>query len=553
MENTAEPKRRKKALKRVFQILFFVALTGIGIFYVLKDDPSKTFSYLGNASFFPLLLALFVLVFTIILDGLSLTLLTKIHNPNYHLIQGIVNVAGGGLIGCYLKTAAPLLQTYIYNKQGVKPGQAASILTMNFLIYQLTLVAYIITVVTMGFQQMSDITLDFLGGFPIVWFGLFGLAFQTSFFLIILSLALNKRIHRFVSNNVVNFFAKIKIIRNPEETRKKLTLRFVTYRIEFKRMFGHKGPVFGAILTMLLKQFLIGIIPFLVIWSLKVDMSKVSFFSTFVGSGYVTTIASYITVGAPEIAFQSIFTNLLSAATANPAVMASATNIIWRSITFYLIFLLGLLTVLLYRGPKEKRSYSFLSSTATIYDLEAIALSENKDDETNEFLSAVQYKPKDKNALPHHKHELLTQEELQDSFARIRETIFNQPMEEKQPEITDEELREILNERKKDLARALQESEKLANQKPDPEIEAATKAEYELTAKKQAKSRERRLARIQKKKQRRMKREKKELEKFQPVGSSVTVNESGINLNGPEFQQVRTLTTCDPEEENKQK
>lgn len=549
MERAADKSKGKKYLKRTLQILFFATLTAIGIYYVLKDDPSQTFRYLGGAGFFPLILAILVLLLSIVLDGISLTLLTRIHNPDYHFHQGVINVAGGGLIGCYLKTAAPLLQTYIYHKQGVKPGQAASTLTMNYLIFQFSLVIYIITVFLLGLPQMQNVYLDFLGGLPIIWFALYGLVFQTSFLLIILALALNPSIHRFVINDVVDLLAKIKIIRDPEKTRKKLTLRFVTYRIELKRMFGHKQRVFASLLLSLLKQFLLSIIPFIILWSLNIDIRSVSFLSTFIGAGYVSTIASYLSVGAPEIAFQTIFSQILSSVSPDAATIASATNIIWRSITFYLIFLLGLLTIVLYRGPKEKRTYAFLSDTATIYDLEVIALSENKDDATSEFLSAVQYKSKGEKE--HHHRELLTNEELEESFNRIKESVLNQPKEAVQPEVTDAELKSILEERKKDLAKALQESENLLKQKQDPEIEAATEAEFEISAKIQQKSRQKRLAKLEKKKQRRIKQEKRELEEYQPKGTQVSVSDEGIRLDGPEFHQIRTLTSEEPEEKEK--
>ena len=48
---------KKKSAKNLIKILIIVVVTILSIIYILHDDPVRTFSLIGEVSFFPFLLA----------------------------------------------------------------------------------------------------------------------------------------------------------------------------------------------------------------------------------------------------------------------------------------------------------------------------------------------------------------------------------------------------------------------------------------------------------------------------------------------------------------
>ena len=111
----------------------------------------------------------------------------------------------------------------------------------------------------------------------------------------------------------------------------------------------------------------------------------------------------------------------------------------------------------------------------------------------------------------------------------------------------DDDLAEILKEHQQALARAEKEYEELASKRPSKEeIQEETRKDFIFQKKKETKKR------IKKSKKRRLKEEKrlqKELTKRQPKGSKITVSqEVGIQIQAPLFEEMKTITTHDPDE-----
>lgn len=546
-EKETKSEKKRKTVKAVFEVIFFAGMTALGLYYILKDDPKEIFTNLSQASFFPLSIAILLVLFTIFMDGAALTILAKYYHPKYKLSQGIINVTIGGFLGCYNHSASTLIQAYTFEKQDIKVHQGASILTMNFLMYQITLCLYSTIILFLGYPLLKDIQLGILGGMKIFYLCLIGVGYQLFFLLGIFLLGFSKHLHRFVINSGIDFLAKLHILRHPEETRKRVTLKLVTYRIELERLFKNKRLVIETLSLNLLKRLVNSIIPYVIFWSLDVNLSKFSFLACFSGSGYAYIISSFITVGAPEIVFQTIFSSLLEGATnaLSASAVASAGNLIWRFLTFYLIFFLGAIAFLLYRGGHSSTGMQ-LQNTATIYDLEVVSLENNQNEATIQFLREVDDR-KDKQK----QGKLLSQKELEASLKRIQHDLLNRPQKEKNVVASDQELAKILEEQKKELAKALEEAKDLEKRNvPDQEIKLAAQTELEVSQKKRDNKAKKKQIRKEKRQKKKTKKLEKQLQKLQPKGSIVSYDtQKGIEIKNENTHQIRTYTTSDPDED----
>lgn len=547
-ETKLAKKGKPKHLKLILQGIFFLALTVFAIYYILKDDPKKTFSVLIDAKALPLTIGIVVVLVTMLLDGLSLTLQAKPFHKKYHFYQGVINSMIGGLVGVYVKTASPIIQAYTFTKQNVKSSEAASILTMNFLLYQLSLCVYSLLIVILGYPIMDKVPLPLLWNMKLIYLVILGMFVQVSFLVITILLAFCRPLHRFILNSGINFLAKLRILRKPEETRRKLTIQFATYRIEMKRMRQNIPMVIEVLLINFVKLFLLGCLPFLVMLSLVPNglLNKEFFAQSLTGTGFINVISSFITVGVPEIIFQDTFSYFLTGIkdVADPATIASAGNILWRLFTFYLIFIIGALATIFYRGSPKRAE--ILSNTGTIYDLE-IQNFDVADKDTKDYLNEIKKKGNSKEAP------LLSEKEIENSFMEIRNQITEK--EESSEENSDKELEEILKENQHILANAEKEYEEMAKSQPSKkEIQDESEHELSWMKEKNQKKRLKKAAKIKKKKEKTLAKEKKEFMKHQPNGSTITIDENkGIEIHSPEFMEIKTFTTSDPEEDKHHK
>ena len=302
-------------------------------------------------------------------------------------------------------------------------------------------------------------------------------------------------------------------------------------------MLYYKKVVAIVFTLQFLRQVIMSLLPFLCFLSLNVqDAGMVinfnSFYTLFCSSNYVNLISSFLAFGAPEISYQVVYTSQLISLGVNQTIASSittASNIVWRVLTFFLNLIIGGIMYMSYKGVAKREE--LLYSGATIYDLEVLNLHENN--------SYSNYLDDDLEA------KFLSREEVEKSFERIKaymSTNSNLP-------VTPKETCSDLASQKKELAKAILETEAILKKKSlDPEIESDRKADLARMRLKDLKKSEKKKKRLEKKNMR----AKKALEKMQPNGTTITLdNDKGLDIKGPEVLEGKTFTTSDPDEENK--
>lgn len=551
-EKAMDPNKKKRNLKLFLQVSFFLILTSLAIYYILKDDPQKTFQALSKAHFLPLVLAFDIVFFAmILLEGFCLKLLTNIFNRQYHYGQGIINTMIGGVVSIFIKTGAPLIQAYTFSKQKVSLPHAASVLTMDFILNQFTMTLYYAVIVILGYGTIKQIPIQFLGDMPMLYLVYICLAVGLIYCVGAILIAYCRPLHRFVLNTGVNILTKLHIIKDPSKYRRRLATHLATYRIEMRRLSHHKGVVFKVLLINVVKLFLMSTIPFFCFYALipQQTMNADFFIKSLYGTGFIQTVSSLITIGVPEILFQDIFGFFLRgiAPDGSLVAMASAANILWRVTTFYFIFVVGLISYLCYRGTPMK--YKILTDTSTIYDLSIMNL-DQEDPEIADFLKTLQEANKEKKTET---PKLLSRKEVESSFkemsSQIQDSLNYPPVKEEEKDWKEDDTYQITC---ADLAKIADETNSiLHNQASKEEIEKESRKDLQFQKKK---SMIKEMKKSLKAKKRLEQKQAKELEKHQPKGSVVTYDEkTGIQIKPHQFIEIKTRTTSEAEEREKQR
>ncbi len=505
----AAEKPKKKSKKTVRNIVYgciFIAVTVLTFYYLFKDDPVETLSIVSKIQFFPLLIAVALVALTVFMDAISLMYFTRLYNPKYTYRQSVMNVIIGNFVGVLNKTSSTFIQAYTFTKQGVKGANGASIVTMNFLMYQITFTFYSLFVVFIGYQYVSDITIDLLGGIHIFPLSLIGFGMAAFFLVGMIALAFCRPLHNFVLNGLVNLLAKMRIVKNPHEKRKSWAVQFATYRVELKRLSRHWGLSLLAIVTNVIKQMCYCTLPYLVFMSLGDEILNLGFGSSFCAVGYLNLISSVITIGAPEVGFQSVFNTLFVQVGVNGySSYISAANFIWRILNFYAPLIVGALCFFFYKGSDRKLSRVLESSPTTIYDLQAMHLYDLYD--TSEY---QHYEIKKRNSFVDER----TNEEVMSDFTEIQ---VNEDVDYDEHDLDNEQL--ALG--KASLARVVAEADDLANEfTPDDEIEIEVKRSLAYCKEKANASLEKKKQKVEEKVEKANLKRKKELLKRQMDGDN---------------------------------
>ena len=178
---TNQKKKHAGFYRITLNLIIFLIVTVLALFYILKDDPKAAFDTLATVDFFPFLIAILVVIVMTLLDGLGITLLTKHYKNDYKFSQGVMNSIIGNFIGCFYKTGASFIQAYTFTKQGIKGTNVASILTMNFLIYQFAITIYSGVMIFIGYPYVKDIPIELLGNIKIFPLSLIGFGINILF------------------------------------------------------------------------------------------------------------------------------------------------------------------------------------------------------------------------------------------------------------------------------------------------------------------------------------------------------------------------------------
>jgi|GEM_PF-707915 len=574
----AEKKNLRRLLKNVLDAVFFVAMTGLAVWYIFKsnDDPVKTFETLRSLRALPLILLVVATLGLNVLDGLAMTIFTRLYQPKYHYYQGLTTATIGNFVGVYNRAASTLVQASTLQKQGIQGAHGASIVTMNFLMYQFSLTVYSLLTFILGFSLTKDIPINLLPGVPIIWFCILGLWIDVFMLLFFVFLSFSRRFHRFLLTKGIHVLTKLHLVKDGEETKKKWAVKIATYHIEIRRMFSHQGACVLAFFVQMTKQVLKNSLPYLCIWALQPSALigyMPEYWPLFCGSNFLSLVSIYLTTGAPEVAFQSIFQYLLchpsaalaagldlTALTDSSALLTSSSNILWRFLTFYFTFAVGAVTFLAYRGPKENRKKETPSSPkATLFDFEVVNLdvSSKADGKTRDFVRNISLEASGSEAP------LLSEGEVQESFRRLKADLEWRDENASQPDriTANRESGVDLEEGKHRLAKAFEEEEELSKRLAmDEEIALEAKKGYEANqayeASLQRKKEIRRKAREDRKRKKEearkakaFERSRKKLLKEEPAGTTVVRTEDDqIRICLPDIQMEKTKTTSEEEE-----
>lgn len=342
MVNQTKPKT-----KNVINTLLLIIVTGLVLYFSLKDDFFTTVHEIITLNLFWFIVAIISFLMSIKVRSYSMYFLVKQYREDYTIKKAERLL----LLTQFFNAVTPFasggqpFQAYTLKKDGIKLADSATIIIQNFIAYQIALV--FLGIVAVGSNYFFHIfkansvlkNLTTLGFFinVLVVIGLFIIIFAKKF---------NDKLMRFILDRVrkFNFISdekREKLMEKVEDSTKRL------YE-GGKSLFQNKKLFIHAISLQLLGLTLLYLVPLFVLYAMG-DFTSVNPFICVISSAYVMLIGAFVPIpggtGGLEYSYMEFFGNFVSGG------KLRASMLLWRFVTYYFGMFIGALTL----NVKERR------------------------------------------------------------------------------------------------------------------------------------------------------------------------------------------------------
>lgn len=327
-----------------FNILLILVFTVSALYLTIRDFVDEILLALQSIQWGWLMIVILMALFYHVLIGIILTQLTRMSNPKYKYRQGVINA----LIAAFFHGITPsasggqFAQVYVFNKQNVALSDAASVLWLDFIIYQSTMVVTVFILMLFRFQYFFD------SHSPLFILVVFGFLINASIIFGLWSLARLPRFHNWVSTRGIEIGIKMRLIKHKEKSIAFMEEQIDRFQLEKAKIPSHKPLITKVVFLNIVRLAFYYFLPFVAMKSLGISLLEgYTWLDVMALSAFVAMINAFIPIpgasGGTEATFILMFTTIIG------YINASATMIIWRLSNFYLIMTIGGIVFVLYK------------------------------------------------------------------------------------------------------------------------------------------------------------------------------------------------------------
>ena len=368
---------RKKNIKYIIYLLVIIIITGIVLWASLWGKSADIFNLFQgmNWTYFAYLCVAIILTFLI--NSLIIYLFVKLYYKHYKFHQALANNS----IGIFYNGITPgssggqVAQIYTFNKQGVSVSSGASVMVMSYIVYQCCLIVMgIISVATHISDVLSIQTIDLVINdqsipVPIVIFVILGFCLNLLVIAVLIFMSYSTRFHNFISVSLINFLAKIHLVKKPDVMREKVRIQVENFRIEFKRLQSNIPFTILVFALTFISLWITESLPLLCGLSLN-GFTEMQTFSEFIDKLFLSIVYTNFhqmitglipipgSSGVSEFIFLRLFTDYFNADGFVEKGGINAVMLLWRFMSFHIPFFVNGIVAGSYKSrgiPKNER------------------------------------------------------------------------------------------------------------------------------------------------------------------------------------------------------
>lgn len=325
----------KRLLKNpLFNVGLLLLIGAIVLYFSLKDDFEGIISSLraANLQWGYFSFALILLYYYI--AGYLLKIYSNLFNPNFSTTQGFI-IALIGAFGSGITPSASggqIFQIASFKKYGVKSSQSASIVWLDFIIYQTTMIVFVAILFVLKFSDY------FVKGGPIFYVVLAGFGVNVVIMVILFLLYKSNKFHYWIVHRVITFLHKLKVIKNPDKTISNIDGQIKHFHESSKHIENNRKLLINAVILNVFRLIIYYSLPYFIMLTLNIEIEAHHILDIICLTSFVSMVNAFIPIpgasGGTELTFVSVFAPLVTSG-------IISVMLVWRFITFYFIVVLG--------------------------------------------------------------------------------------------------------------------------------------------------------------------------------------------------------------------
>lgn len=324
-------------------ILVFIIFVGLFIYMISVDGIDNIRAVLHQVDYKWVFLGIILLLIHWFCEAMTLHIPMKKMYPNNSLSTSIKV----SMIGQLFNNITPFssggqpMQAYELTKTGKKVSDSLSILAIKFIVTQTALVITTLVIICFEFDFFANLMQNY------IWIAIVGFGVNILAIILVFIAGMKKRAITIITNPIIKFLAKIRIIKNPEQKIEKLDKSIDNFRNQFKFIKEQKRVV--------LQMFIFAVVESLLYYSLTYIVYRafgnygITFWQIIPVQAFLLLIMTFIPtpgsgIGA-EGGFLLLFNSIFKQGTINMSIL------FWRMYTFYLPIIVGALFLI----PTKKK------------------------------------------------------------------------------------------------------------------------------------------------------------------------------------------------------
>lgn len=316
--------------KKIFSIISLTVPLGFIIYFFTSENGLMDLAKSAESVNWWWIFAAILFQFgNIAIDAYILFRITNNYDKRYTLKKAIKSTAVGQFFSVITPGAigGQPMQIYCMKKQNVDAGVATSSLIQKFLVYQTMITFYSLAALIFNFDLFSGNMSGLM-----ISLALFGFISHAAVIITLYMFSFNRKLTEQVIRVAINFLAKIRLMKNPEEKLQKIRSQLEFFHESNSKLYKNKGALVLTCILTLLQLTSIFVIPYAIYRAF--NLSGASPIDMIMNQAFVTMVSSFTPLpggsGAAEGSFYVFFSMFFKSDIIKSAIL------IWRIITYFL-------------------------------------------------------------------------------------------------------------------------------------------------------------------------------------------------------------------------
>lgn len=319
----------------IINFALILSLTILALWFALRENFHDVMQILSNLKWYWFIaIFLYGAAYNCIIGWIYM-LLGRKNKANYTYKEGLQNAFVGAFFSGITPSATggQFAQAYVLKNQGIKLSDGASILWIDFIIYQSVMVAYTTVLMILRFNYYYTEHSSFF------FLVLIGYIVNSAVIVFLFTMAFFPKVYQKLSVWIVALLGKLKIVKDPTKVTNAWNVQLQSFTQEIKKIKHMKKMIFQCVILNVVRLTVLYTLPLFIAFALGLETSWGMLLDIITMSAFVSVANAFFPVpgasGGTEAAFMLIFSTMFASAATNSIM------ILWRFATYHLIILIG--------------------------------------------------------------------------------------------------------------------------------------------------------------------------------------------------------------------